>query len=474
MQLDPALAAEPRLPARGAARLLPLRRRARLPARLGRGGPGTGGSCCAAPSARRGARASSTRASVERLDDELDRGAGALLGDLQAHHAREHGRGDRVLRARARGRPDRPERLLAAPSDSLAVALDDRVRDQLEQRARGRRAGSAGSAALASATSASARSRASSSAPVAAIRSHSRSACSGPLSEARSNVGELGVALAREDQRQRDGAVEQVGAARLAGALDRAGDVEHVVEQLEGQADPARERAERVGRARRAARGRPARPAGRPPRTAPRSSARSGADSARPRRAPRRRPRAAAARLRRAPSWRPRARAAGSRRRCARARRTRARTAGRRSRSPASRPAAAATVGWPRRSWAPSITSSWTSVAECTSSTATAARTSLSSPRRPSPGPPADSAASTTSSGRRRLPPASDRGGRVGGERRAGLGGDPLEVRLGADHPLAQAAAAAAHDRLDRLHVAPRSRRSAPSAGGCAPHRRSS
>ena len=47
-------------------------------------------------------------------------------------------------------------------------------------------------------------------------------------------------------KRQRDRAVEQVRAARLAGALDRARDVEHVVEHLEGEADAAGERAERV------------------------------------------------------------------------------------------------------------------------------------------------------------------------------------------------------------------------------------
>ena len=49
--------------------------------------------------------------------------------------------------------------------------------------------------------------------------------------------GSPGSPLGGLDQRQRDGAVEQVGAARLAGALRRAGDVEDVVEQLEGEAD---------------------------------------------------------------------------------------------------------------------------------------------------------------------------------------------------------------------------------------------
>ena len=57
----------------------------------------------------------------------------------------------------------------------------------------------------------------------------------------RSSARQLRIALAREDQRQRDRAVEQVGAAVLAGALGRARDVEHVVEQLEGEPDPAAE-----------------------------------------------------------------------------------------------------------------------------------------------------------------------------------------------------------------------------------------
>ena len=50
-----------------------------------------------------------------------------------------------------------------------------------------------------------------------------------------------------QDERQRDRAVEQVGAAVLAGALGGPGDVEDVVEQLEGEADAAAERAEHLG-----------------------------------------------------------------------------------------------------------------------------------------------------------------------------------------------------------------------------------
>src|SRR5205823_1251473 len=52
------------------------------------------------------------------------------------------------------------------------------------------------------------------------------------------------IPLAGQDVRQRDGAVEQVGPPRLAGALDRPGDVENVVEQLEGQADAPAEGAQ--------------------------------------------------------------------------------------------------------------------------------------------------------------------------------------------------------------------------------------
>ena len=58
------------------------------------------------------------------------------------------------------------------------------------------------------------------------------------------------VALARQDQRQRDGAVEQVGAAVLAGPLGRARDVEHVVEHLEREPDPAAEAPEHGDRRR--------------------------------------------------------------------------------------------------------------------------------------------------------------------------------------------------------------------------------
>src|SRR5947208_1537249 len=53
---------------------------------------------------------------------------------------------------------------------------------------------------------------------------------------------------AREDERERDGAVEEVGPAVLARPRGRAADVEHVVEKLEGEADPHAEGAQLGGR----------------------------------------------------------------------------------------------------------------------------------------------------------------------------------------------------------------------------------
>ena len=193
------------------------------------------------------------QAAVERLDDELDRGSSALLGDLRRMtHANMSEEIEFFVRA-LEADLITPERLLAARRDSGWRLIDSarrRAPAASPSSAPASREQTVGSAALASATTASARSRASSSAPVAAIRSHSASACSGPLQRAQVDRGQLRLALAGEDQRQRDGAVEQVGAPRLARALDRPGDVEHVVEQLEGEADAAGERAERVGQRR--------------------------------------------------------------------------------------------------------------------------------------------------------------------------------------------------------------------------------
>ena len=57
---------------------------------------------------------------------------------------------------------------------------------------------------------------------------------------------ELRVTVTGEDQRQRHRAVQQVGAAWLAGQLGRTGHVEHVVEHLERHADPLAELRQRV------------------------------------------------------------------------------------------------------------------------------------------------------------------------------------------------------------------------------------
>ena len=102
---------------------------------------------------------------------------------------------------------------------------------------------------------------------------------------------------------------------------------------------------------------------------------------------------------------------------------------------------------------APSIRSSWTSVAECTSSTATAARTRRSSPSALSGGPPRRLGREHDEQRAQPLAAGDDRGVRVRGERRAGLRGHPLQVELGARHPLAQLRAAAAHDRVEPVHA---------------------
>ena len=75
---------------------------------------------------------------------------------------------------------------------------------------------------------------------MAAIRSQTASAPAAS-SDAQVELGQRGVTLAGEDQGQGDGPVEEVGAASLTGPLGRTGDVEHVVEELEGEADLAAE-----------------------------------------------------------------------------------------------------------------------------------------------------------------------------------------------------------------------------------------
>ena len=230
--------------------------------------------------------------------------------------------------------------------------------------------------------------------PVATIRSQiclRRRRAQTPIQPA-----QLGSHAPGEDQRQRDRAVQQVGAAGLAGALGRSRHVEHVVEQLEGQPDLLAEAPERD----RPAQGdrRTARPAGRTPRTGSPSSAgsaRGSAPGSRPSRQASARcissPRASADEALGQRADRIRAR------RSRPARRRRARRAGRRWPWPPARPPSAKTVGRPRRRDARSSTSSCTSVAMCSSSTAAAAETS-----RPSP----SFAQRKTSIGRSRLPPA--------------------------------------------------------------------
>ena len=211
---------------------------------------------------------------------------------------------------------------------------------------------------------------------MSAIRSHTASAWAGSVTTSRrSRSPQLGVALAGEDQRQRDGAVEQVGAARACrcarpGRRRRA--------RRRGSGTPGRCRSPKRGQRRRRAPAcrRAARRAGRRPRTGWPSSARSARGSAR--RVTSVRPGVGAlhqlAAGQRRGGRRQRAHgllAAGGRP----ARRTRARTAGRRWRWRRARPPAANTVGRPRRSGARSSTSSCTSVAMCSSSTATPAAT---------------------------------------------------------------------------------------------------
>ncbi len=77
------------------------------------------------------------------------------------------------------------------------------------------------------------------------MRSQRRSAAS-RVEAAQLEAAQLRVPLHGDDQRQVDGAVEQVGAAGLPRALERPRDVEHVVEELEGEADLAAEGSELV------------------------------------------------------------------------------------------------------------------------------------------------------------------------------------------------------------------------------------
>ena len=120
-----------------------------------------------------------------------------------------------------------------------------------------------------------------SSASVAAIRSHTSSACSLVRDLPQVERRQRRILLAGEDQRQRDRAVEQVRPAVLSGARGRAAHVQQVIEHLERDAEVLAERLQRLRLRRPSARPR-ARPAGTRPRTGSRSSGGSAARSAPP------------------------------------------------------------------------------------------------------------------------------------------------------------------------------------------------
>ena len=316
----------------------------------------------------RAARASSPRRPSTRFDEELDAGTDALAADYK-----------RLMRANMADEIDRFAAALARRRDParglLGVALHHAVGHQVERAVAGLPA---------------ARGRPAPPSP----RPRGCSACSRDLAQraggrdavahrlrlrglgddaAQVELAQLGVAPAGQDQRQGDGAVEQVGAAGLAGALGRARTRRA---RRRGSGRPARCGAPKPARASAAprARRRAARPAGRRPRTGWPSSARSARGSARRVTSSRTRRRRAAS-ARRAPA--PTRRAESARTASALPVAASSANARENSRSPvavaASRPAVANTVGRPRRSAARSSTSSCTSVAMCSSSTATAA-----------------------------------------------------------------------------------------------------
>ena len=86
---------------------------------------------------------------------------------------------------------------------------------------------------------------ASATAPLATTRASVGSTSSG-FAPRGDHVPHLAVALGGQDQRQRDGAVQQVGAERLAGGVGIAVAVEHVVGDLEGEAERLGESSQRV------------------------------------------------------------------------------------------------------------------------------------------------------------------------------------------------------------------------------------
>ena len=248
----------------------------------------TGTSSSAAPSASGGAGTPIGQPEVDQYDEELDRGGQELIEDLRALTRAEHGGRGGPLRHGAGERQHPPRGLLAASpastrsvtrgTDSTASHLpavngpESGPLTFIRRSARRRRRRSCRAARRSSSVKSAesrtpfarsiprlARSRTSSSAPVGGDPVAER------LRRLRIQPAQLdrlepGIEPPGEDQRQRDGAVEQVGAPRLAGPLRRTGDVEHVVEQLEGEPDLPAEGGDRPRR--RAARGEAADPAG--------------------------------------------------------------------------------------------------------------------------------------------------------------------------------------------------------------------
>ena len=198
-------------------RLPRLRQGAGLPRASGRRPPRrTGRSSCAAPTASGTPSASTTRrpsTASTRSSTTAPRRSSATSSASRAPTWRR--RSSASQRARLR-------RHLADGLLSCARRSGRRPSRRPAPAPRAGRRGSSGRSAFAAATISSASSRACSSTPVAAIASHTASACSGRPHRAQVERRKLRIALAGEDERQRDRAVEQVGAAVLARALGRA------------------------------------------------------------------------------------------------------------------------------------------------------------------------------------------------------------------------------------------------------------
>ena len=201
---------------------------------------------------------------VERFDEELDRGTDNLVDDLKrlirANMEEEIDRFCRGARRAttsspktSRPRPKLPPNITLPPAAGpkgpavpisgrrLRVAVGDAVGDRAQHAARAGRRPRPRRAAFASRHQlAGARARARRARPWRRSgRTPPRPARASRPSR-RSSAASAGSLLAGEDQRQRHGAVEQVGAAVLAGALGRPAHVEQVVEHLERDAEVLR------------------------------------------------------------------------------------------------------------------------------------------------------------------------------------------------------------------------------------------